>query len=346
MKLLVIGDLHLEDQYQGYLRHQLNTLKLIVERESPKVIVLLGDIFHYRSPSPKVIIDTFNFFSKLALTPGITNIYILRGNHDSVNKSDDCETVLSILDYPGSKVTVVKDLLRIPHLAISLIPHFENSNKIKEYLLNTPECDLVFGHFGYTGCINSTGYFDFDIPLELFKNRTILGHIHSYKEEQNVTILGTPWSTNFGECDYPHYVGLFEFDNGKWSKLKKIEVDFGIRHYACPYESLEAMKDEISNDKYFTILRVLLDKFLDDSTNDIRTKILTNYKVGYVDLKFNPVFDTKLNNRISNYDPQISLTEINSDIINSYLEEQVSTIPIEALRNGLEIIKKYETTED
>tara|TARA_R110000824_G_scaffold342289_2_gene528737 strand:- start:1933 stop:2271 length:339 start_codon:yes stop_codon:yes gene_type:complete len=111
-------------------------------------------------------------------------------------------------------------------------------------------------------------------------------------------------------------------------------------------ESLEVMKDEIKDPNYFTLLRVLIDKFSDDSIHRLKSDILEKFSVASVDLKFQPVYDTKLNNRLSNYDPNVPISDIDNDVIEKYIEEQASSIPKELLQEGLDLIKTYEDTED
>ena len=349
MKALVIGDTHLDNSIPGLLDKQLETLDKLVESNRPKIVVFLGDIFHKRKPNPEVIVKTFKFFKRVAVKPGLSNIFVLRGNHDSDNKSDDGLTALSILEYPGSKVKVITHPYMDPRFGFAFIPHYENEEELLlqcKIISDYSKELLVFGHFGYNGCLNSTGHFDSDIDQSVIKNRTILGHIHEYHKENNITILGTPWTTNFGEVDYPKYVGILESEDGtKWSELKLQEVDFGVRHYVAPLESLESLKEEIDDPKYFTILRVILSKFSDDTSNDLRAQIYNEYAVGHVSLKFEPIFDKKLNNRLSDFDPQKALAHIDSTIIDKYLEEQASTIPTEVLKAGLDKITEYGNQE-
>ena len=81
------------------------------------------------------------------------------------------------------------------------IPHYENQETIKKALDEVPEGYFVFGHFGYRGCLNSAGDADFSLRLSDFRNPSLLGHIHRHVQKDNVTILGTPYTTNFGECE-------------------------------------------------------------------------------------------------------------------------------------------------
>jgi DNA repair exonuclease SbcCD nuclease subunit len=342
MKVLVIGDTHFDNQFPGYLDAQHQTLEKIVKTSQPDAVIFLGDIFHHRNPDPEVLVKTWNMIKRLEDQD--IEMVILRGNHDSANKADDGLTVLAC--FQSNMTRVIKYGEQYAD-GLYFLPHYEDERKIEAALENITS-GIVFGHFGYEGCINAGGYFDFHIKKENFKTTTILGHIHQYKQEGKITILGTPWSTNFGECDYSHYVGELELNEETmvWSDLKRVEVNYGVRHYVCPYHSLETMKEEIMNPNYFTVLRVLIDKFSDDTTNDLRTKIKEDYKVGYVDLKFQPILNKKLDNRLSDYAPTEIIDSLSDDIIDKYLDEQTSTIPKEVLKKGLDEIKQHEDQEN
>lgn len=344
MKALVIGDTHFDNQYKGQLRAQTQTVLELVRRSSPEIVIFLGDIFHHRLPDVEVMVEVQMLMRQLELQPGLKRIVILRGNHDSADKSDSGLTSLLLLEYPGSKVDVMESCYPDYDLGFYYIPHYEDEETIK-FELGFLKNFIVFGHFGYEGCINTGQYFNFKVKKEDLKTRTILGHIHRYAEDGNITILGTPWATSFGECDYQHYVGEMVLENGKWSELKKIEVDFGPRYIQCPLESLELIKEEIMDPKYFTVLRVYVDKFSDETTLDLRNKILAEYKVGYVDIKFKPILNPKLEQRLSNYDPQVPLDKIDSEILEKYIEEQATSIPKEKLVEGLDKIKQHANKE-
>lgn len=346
MKVLVIGDTHFDNQYKGQLWAQTETVLKLVQDSCPQIVVFLGDIYHHRHPDVEVLWEVQKLMRRLELQPGLKRIVILRGNHDSVDKSDSELTALLLLEYPGSKVDVMEFSSPDYDLGFCYIPHYEDESRIK-YDLEFVKDQIVFGHFGYEGCINTGQYFNFKVTKDDLKTRTILGHIHRYSEDGNVTILGTPWPTSFGECDYPHYVGeLTRNADGSWSDLKKIEVNFGPRYFQCPLESLEILKEEIMDPRYFTILRVYANKFSDESTLDLRSKILSEYGVAYVDIKFKPMLDPKLEQMLSNFDPQVPLDKIDNTILDKYIDEQATSIPKEKLIAGLDKIKEHANKGD
>jgi len=343
-KCLIIGDTHYDTKCEGYLENQVESTLRIVKEYKPTHIVFLGDIYHHRKPTPEVIVAVQNMF--YALRTLAENIYVLRGNHDSQNRNDDGLTVLDTLEWPHSPVRVVKHTILDPDLNFLLIPHYEDDEVIKKHLLSAKDGKTIaFGHFSYTPKHLGIRGFESSIKLDDFKCRTILGHIHKHLKDEHVTILGTPWTTNFGESDKENFVGVIEETPDGWGPLNKFKVGYGPRFYEAPYDALEAMAEEISDPNYFTLLRVTVDKFTDDPPSLLRSDIANKFKVAHVDLKFQPVYDETLNDRLSGYDPNVPLTVIDTDIIGKYIEEQCSTIPKEKLEEGLNIIKDYADQE-
>ena len=343
MKTLVIGDLHLEDKYKGYLEAQHKCIKDIVYLEKPSVVVFLGDIFQFRKPDPSTLIELDNLLNSIAMMPSITAIYLLRGNHDSATKGDTCITALSIFDK--GRVNVISSTKFILDLNYLFIPHYEEELEIlakinqfrKMELINNNT--IIFGHFGFEGCLNTAGEEDFKLSPDDFDCTTILGHIHKPNKKGNIIVLGTPYSTCFQEVDYSHQYAIIDHNR----KIELKSINFGPRYLTFPLEALEANKDFINDPKYFTILRVLLSKLDGFDTLDLRKKLLDEYKVKFIDMKYLPFLDDKVN-QSSYYTPE-TLTELTDDIIDKYISEQKTSIPEADLRKGLELLKN-ETQKD
>lgn len=278
-KALVIGDTHFEDGPPGYLSSQIKCLESIISKKDPGVVIFLGDIFHHRKPTPSCITEVCLFLERIRTAPRKSSldrvIFIIRGNHDSMSKSDDDNTILSIFNL--FKIAVFKSNFFQTFMNFCALPHYENEEITKNYLkeVKLNRDTLVLGHVGFEGCVNVDNEYTFTIDKSLFKNRTILGHIHRYAEHGNITIMGTPWSTSFGESGYPHFVGTLDIDySGKhvtYGKLDLVEVTGGPKHMVLPYEALETYEDELKSKGHFILLRVLLDKFSEDTIIDLKS---------------------------------------------------------------------------
>jgi len=224
VKTLVIGDLHFNDKPPGLLDAQVSFTKRLLDvgmKKSVDRVIFLGDLMMHRRPSPSVLLALKDVIQHAQLR--CASVVILRGNHDSETKADDGVTALSLFSSP--KVRVVRHFELDTWAGHAYIPHYEDEERIKEALEEVPEGFTVFGHFGYNGALNSVGDLDFSIPFSAFTHPTILGHIHGYKQDGPVTIMGTPFSTSFQECGKECFYGILDE-----AGLEAHHIDFGIRH--------------------------------------------------------------------------------------------------------------------
>ena len=343
MKTIVIGDLHLEDKYPGYLTAQRQCIQDLVYREKPTVVVFLGDVFQFRKPDPETLLEFHELLKVIQNIPGVINIYILRGNHDSSTKGDNFITALSL--FNNGRVDVITSTKYISDLDYILIPHYEDELSILSHINQFKKLNLIskntiiFGHFGFQGCLNTAGEEDFQLTPDMFDCKTFIGHIHKPGKMGNIFVLGTPYSTNFQEVDYEHQYAVI--DRNRNIELKPIT--HGPRYLVYPLEALESNKETICDYQYFTILRVLLSKLDGYNTIDLRKKLLDEYKVKYVDIKYLPFIDDKVDQ--SSYYTPSTLTELTDEIIDKYIAEQKTSIPEAEIRKGLEILKN-ETQKD
>ena len=300
MKSLLLTDLHLSNKsFKGVslLEHQVECLLDIIEEEKPHEIIIMGDIFMQRAPSPsallalKKIIDRSLFYAP--------KIILIRGNHDSETKSDDGVTALSA---------------------------FNQVRVIIEFVTMT-----------------STGDTDFDISLEEFNNTTYLGHIHkhsiSWNGDNQITVLGTPYTTNFGEEGKLCFYGVTDgevggpLNNNFYFK----NVTSGPRHLTVSYKNLisdlDVYKRVINEEKFATLLRINVEK--DDKIDDV---FLDQLKTVYMDFKFLPIEEFKDKDQ-SEYQPRRKLFTINDQIIEDYVDKHNTSLDKEEIMWGLDLLK-------
>jgi len=327
-KTLVVTDIHLNNPRPGYLDAQLRCLWKIYDEERPHDLIIMGDVLMQRRPTPTVLLGLNRLLSGFDC-----HVWLLRGNHDSETKADDGVTALSL--FESDKVKVITHTKTFGEW--TFIPHYENERVIKEALAEVPEGNTVFGHFGYTGCLNSTGDYDFNITLSEFTNRTLLGHIHKFNHkpahsfdglEAGVTILGTPYSINFGDFGKENFYAVKNFDSD-W-EFKRVE--HGIRHLVFPVEEVPEHLEEINDPNYFTHLRILVDKLGEENSQTLVDDVKEMCDVAQVDIKFRPLFSES--DTANSFNPDRSLFSINEAIIEEYVSSSDTTIPKEDLMEG------------
>lgn len=333
---LVIGDLHFINKPAGMLQAQKDSLiNLIKTNPNCREVIFLGDLSMHRKPDPTVLLalkEVFDFITKKG-----KKCTVLRGNHDSNDKSDSGITYLSL--FENDFVTVVKDKPYYDEVSHRYyIPHYENIDSIRQALSEAPESALVFGHFGYAGSYNSAGDMDSDVLVDEFKNDAILGHIHNYSMRTNalgksILIPGTPWSTSFGEANKAHYVHVIDQNN---QIVNAMVVDYAPHHTVLP---LKAVSDwwNVVDRRAFHLLRVRL--CAGEGMSDI-----PQTEVDYLDIRYEPAFDEEDSSLFS---PDAELLTINDSTIMDYID---ATLPPDLEKSeivsGYQLIKSGEDIPD
>ncbi len=319
LKTLLLTDLHLTHKPVGLLDAQKECILKIFEKEKPDEVIIMGDLVMVRRPQPVVLSALHDIIKTISLH---CPMVLIRGNHDSDNRSDDGLTILSL--FESDNVQVVTQTTHDYDKKRTYIPHYEDQDRIKNILLTVPKDHSVFGHFGYDGCLNSVGDADFGITLATFRNRTYLGHIHRFKQSELVTILGTPYSTNFGESRKVNYYATIEDGETKYH-----EVTFGPRYLVVDKSEIEFCLDDINNPDYYTLLRVNLSSGETQPVTD-------GLDVASVEFKFKPAFDEEM---LSDYKPKRDLFTLNEVILEDYIDAAHTDLPKEDILEGLRLIR-------
>jgi len=326
VKTLVVTDIHLHTPRPGYLDAQVECLQKIFEEANPSKMIIMGDIFMSRKPNPSVLLG----FKRFLDSSDCDEIYVMRGNHDSENKSDNGVTALSVFHDPdrGRHVithTTTKD-------EWTFIPHYEDENRIREDLKAAPKNNIVFGHFGYIGCVGTVRLDEipFGLDVEEFPNTTYLGHIHRFKQTGDVTILGTQYSTNFGEAEKDSYYMLLDDDDNPSFH----EVKHGPRHIVCNLSELPDVLKRVDDPNYFTHLRVFVEKLTEDNSVTLASDIAGKCDAAQIDIKYNPVFSEGG----STFRPSRKLFSLNEAIVDEYIDHSGTAIAKEDLLEGYRLL--------
>ena len=347
MKTLVIGDLHFDNKPAGMLEAQKAAI-LKICKENPKCdkVIFLGDLMMHRNPRPTVLLALKELIDEVCKDK---EVFILRGNHDSVTKADDGVTALTLLERPKTqemlpnpknrrnRVNVITQTWYDHRHKWAFIPHYEDEQKIKDDLNNTPAGYTVFGHFGYHGVLNSAGDADFSLSISDFRNPTILGHIHKEGRNGNVTVLGTPYSTNFGEAGKDCFYGVLD-ETG----LDKVASLWGPRHLVVEYDSVEDNLDWINQDQNpedYTLIRINISTI--DEDQDRIADLCDQINVGSLEIKYKPLLDEK---EEFETDGRVFTTALNDELIDHYINSSKSKINKDELLSGLKLI--HENQQD
>jgi len=334
-RVVILTDLHLRADYMpGYLKAQLDTLKKLVNKKPPDSVVINGDIFHRRNPKGQELLA----FRSLLEDLQTKNIYINRGNHDTVAKDGSTDTTLSLYK---DIATVIDDYqqVRLGGVTFDFIPHYEDEEKIKKCLRATD--NPVFGHFGFDGC-ESNGHYSYEsyVKKKHFKKRFVfLGHIHKPQIfNKRVYILGTQYSTSFGEANTQKYIHELIIRNGNIEVIRK-PINFGIRHVVCTLDDFNKIARKYNFPAFFTILRLKLDTLDEGTESELTEKLLKEHNIEHLEI----VFEDMLPKYDPSYVDSDSLLTVDEKIIEEYIDNSSTIFSQPELLEALEEIKRYET---
>lgn len=268
MKTLIIGDLHLNGNDPKYLQSQIDFFDEITKINFDSII-FLGDIFHYRSPKviellafKKIIIKIANSKSPWQANKDIS---ILVGNHDYVDRETDITALTLFGDtYRNSTDRYWVRIITTKNSGFGYYSYTEDIQKLREQL-NEDNSKIIYGHFGYNGLLAPEGFDESGLTLADFKKfkHVFLGHIHHHSVNENVCVVGTPYTTSFSEAGKKSYVALLDYKGN----YELIETTTGPRHHVLDEINLDT---SVLSEKNYNVVKVISDSM---DYNKIRKQI-------------------------------------------------------------------------
>jgi len=329
-KVLLLTDLHLRSNYlPGFLDTQVKTLSRLANDSQSDSIVIGGDIFEKRNPEGEEMLA----FDRLLDLFVCKDVYVLRGNHDTLRKDGSTSSVLSLYENKATIITRAETFC-IGGVDFDFIPHYEDEKYLIK-LLNKSNNPL-FGHFGFDGCV-SNGFYEYEskVKLDHFKDKlTFLGHIHKPMIYGNVRVMGTQYSNTFGEANAQKFLTLLEIRDGD-IEITYNPITYGIRHVVGTYDEISDLNDRHSFGDFFTILRVKVDKLDEHTQEEITDNILKKYSVSHLEIAFEdilPKFD-------SNYEPDEKVFSLDESLISDYIDASDTIFSKKELLESLKEIK-------
>jgi len=190
-----LADLHIRDTDRARLKCATDRLREIIRADTggPKVMVIAGDIFHYKVRLTAENIEDFNRFVE-AMSPVVAALIIIPGNHDAnLNNPDRLDLLSPLLEKPPA------NLFYFPRSGWRTIPSIQARffvlSPLDKYpaevpppptsptLTNTPLIAIAHDYIGRSPAEKEC------IPTKLLApfDAALLGHIHDY---QTIPISG------------------------------------------------------------------------------------------------------------------------------------------------------------
>jgi DNA repair exonuclease SbcCD nuclease subunit len=214
---LIIADVHIKlGQKNVPIEWQKNRFSMLADElnkvPNVDVIVIAGDLLDVAKPSIAEIGLMYSFLKAISSKP----IILIAGNHEMVNKTDDCYIEINSM-LTDLNVTVVRDFYTL--YGIDFIPY----NIIKQKEWPAPESILAVTHVRGEIPPHVTP----EIDLERFSKyeKVFAGDLHSVTNSQkNIFYPGSPITTSFHRDVLTGSNGYFIVDsitgNHSWHELR------------------------------------------------------------------------------------------------------------------------------
>lgn len=200
-------------------RDQINTLHKVFEiaREHDAILVFGGDLFHKRKTLDDIV---FNEVYSVFAQNSDTEVYMVRGNHDSRDNSTESRSWLEVFDFLPNVTVFNVPLWREVEkdgflFSLFALPYSDDIKELKEYIATwahvaseSPNPSILAGHIGVDG--SEVGRYNHrlagafsvaDLRPDVF-DYVALGHYHKRQflgGTDNVFYTGNTIQTSFSD---------------------------------------------------------------------------------------------------------------------------------------------------
>lgn len=275
MKVMLLSDIHIGN-YKTYnptpdfrLNQFLKLKDFIVETCKLKDVYeiwIAGDLLQTAQSTPQVMSVVKTFLKGISER---ANVRIALGNHDVVVRSDKTDvseyndyTLVSLLDSMKNVYIYNDDVVHIGYKLVhfhSWVPSNDFQHKDANYLVCHGDIDKTLSPFS-NNLINAKGY-----------DRVFCGHIHKFKEIDNVLSLGTPLMHSFS--DSPD-VGLtiYDTDTDTYERVSTQGMFLEFKYAENEDKAVELSEDSKDKDVVIRVKSEKVDNIVDVSSLSIDPK--------------------------------------------------------------------------
>lgn len=243
MYALVVSDLHLTDRSTDEYRWKLfSQLADLSNEHGANNLFILGDLTEFKDyHSSKLVNRVVDSLYQLRRQSKITNVYVLKGNHDGLDP--DMPYFKFLNKIPWCKFYIKPTEEDLGSARILFLPHTRDPEKDWKKV-DFDSCDLLFFHGTVTGAISETGQKLDGIPVSFFKDlscKVLGGDIHvPQKVAKKIEYVGAPYPIRFGDTFDPRAILIKgkEYITLPLENIRKITVTIGAGGVVREFDSV------------------------------------------------------------------------------------------------------------
>lgn len=227
-KILVVGDPHFKPEDVLEVEMFISKMEALVEKESPDLIVILGDVLHtHERIHAQALNQAVIFVEKIVKK---TETLILVGNHDYYNNQQFLTNLhwMNCLKHINGLTVVDKLVVRnFSDMKFLFVPYVPPGRFLEAFgEENFEDSTAIFAHTEFYGAKMGSFVSTEGDQWSLKYPPVISGHIHNKQMPQpNIVYVGASRQIAMGEADNPT-IAIFTFTKNKPYDLR--EVDLGL----------------------------------------------------------------------------------------------------------------------
>jgi len=255
MKYVIFADPHLAGKDKEFIDldgkkyprkefYVINNMYNALERfkveypDEEKNLIIAGDIFHHKNYAHASSEDLFSQFISHFED---WNKYIITGNHDVSDKTENPITLLSHMKHkkyqnltilePGETLILEDKILLLPWSKNFL-------DTLRDKIESNPEIEVLISHFGVNEAVLSSGLSHVDRitfkDLSVYFKMIILGHYHKPQllenENSKLIYVGSVVQENWGESNEDKRYIIFDSDSCEYDSIPTIYPRYITRY--------------------------------------------------------------------------------------------------------------------
>jgi len=263
VNILLISDLHLTANPREEYRWALFTwLAEAIPQNGVKDLFILGDLTDAKDyHSARLVNRMVNTLLGLYRQTGLTNIHILRGNHDGTDPR--CPYFEFLGQYPSIRYLSTPFTFPLGSQEILALPHTADPGK-DWAAVEMHNVDLILMHATVRGAVAENGQVMEGVPLSLFatakRAKIYSGDIHVPQKVGRVEYIGAPYPVRFGDSFTPRAVLL---EKGKARDLLPPAIRRGVITVDAAQAGLASLSSYSKGDQVKVRIRLSPAEYLD-----------------------------------------------------------------------------------